>query len=276
MIAGLKYGQPFPFDTIFVPHIRLQAAKLFFQPHGELQLFSGVVERLPYDFSLLADGSDESVLRFARHWGVLGICGHGKLLQHKEPMCLPLRAGREFVEPVKYWRTLSRYVRSILAIKAALDKDQVGRTSDWKTIWRGPTPPSDRKEAAESLAVVASLFLSQANVQPMLYYAAGRFAVTFIGGNLKKIEEARSENEEIGQWLSTSGSLFAQLAIRTVLTIQEGAGWVICSNPDCRRLYTPHRYLVKGRLNFCPDCGKRVSWRLSKRRKAAEMRSRQS
>jgi hypothetical protein len=123
------------------------------------------------------------------------------------------------------------------------------------------------------LSVAASIFLSQANVQPFLQCEQGRFAMTFIGGNLPGVLKSMEEFQEIRPWLSGAGTLLAQIAIRTVLALQEGAGWAICSNSDCRRLYRARRQVAEGRLHFCPDCGKRASWRLSKRRKAARQRN---
>lgn len=277
MIAHFLYQQPFPFDTIFVPPVRLEAAYLIFQPQGPLRPSSGKMERLVYDFTHIAEGSDETVLQFALRWGVLGICRHGRTLQHREPMCLPRRSGHESAEAIGYWRTRARHVQSILNVKAALDKDQIGGRADWKTIWPGRVP-TDREDAAKTLAIVASFLLSEASVQPMLHYARGQFAITFIGGNLRRLMETRfeadagSRDEQIGQWLSSSGSLLAQIAVRTVLAIQSDPGWATCSNPDCGRLYRPRRHVAEGRLHFCQDCGRRASWRLSKRRRSAARR----
>ncbi len=80
---------------------------------------------------------------------------------------------------------------------------------------------------------------------------------------------SRPSSSDSRPWLSGAGTLLVEIAIRTVLALQEGPGWTICSNPDCGRLYRPRRQVPEGRLHFCRDCGKRASWRLSKRRKAA-------
>jgi len=69
--------------------------------------------------------------------------------------------------------------------------------------------------------------------------------------------------------LSISGTLLAEIAVGTALALQEGTGWTICSTPECRCLYRPNRHTPEGRLHFCPDCGKRAAWRLSKRRRKA-------
>ena len=271
MIAALTYDTPFPFGTILVPPVRLEAGNLYFRPTGPLRPSQGLPERLAFDFAALSDKSDEATLGFARGWGVLGICRHQNPVHHRVPACLPRRVGDEFVEPVARWRFRARYVRSMLRIKTALRRDQPGHRDDWKRIWRG-SPPVQRHQAAHMLSIAASIFLSQVNVQPFLQCGQGRFAITFIGGNLPGVFKSMGEFKDIRPWLSGAGTLLAEIAIRTVLALQEGPGWTICSNPDCRRLYRPRRQVAEGRLHFCRDCGKRASWRLSKRRKAAGQR----
>ena len=162
----------------------------------------------------------------------------------------------------------ARHIRAILNVKASLKRDELGDLSDWKTIWPGK-PPADRTDAAEYLAIVTSIVLSQVNVHPGLFYVDNRLTIQFIGGNFFDLLKAMSANEEISSWLSTSGSLLAEIAMGTALALQEGTGWTHCSNPECGRLYRPKRHTPEGRLHFCPDCGKRASWRLSKRRQAS-------
>jgi hypothetical protein len=272
MIAALVLEQPFPFGTVLVPPVRLVPRYLSFRPQEPLRPARGQPERLVYDFAALSDAPETKILEFATVWGVLGLCHrHGKPLHHQVPACTPRRVGDEFFEPIAGWRGRARYVRSILNIKAALNRGDPGLSADWKAVWRG-APPGDRSLALRSLALVASIFLSEIEVQPMLQCVNQRLAVTFIGGKLPQIFKSMAASEGIGPWLSSSGTLLAEIGMRTVLALQEGAGWATCSNPDCRRLYRPKRHLAEGRLNFCTDCGKRVAWRLSKQRASARRR----
>jgi hypothetical protein len=221
---------------------------------------------LVYDFATLSDAPEAAILKFARVWGVLGLCRrHGKPLHHQTPACPPRRVGDEFVEPIASWRGRARYVRSILNIKTELNRSQPGRSADWNVVWRG-APPSDRSAAVRTLAAIVSIFLSEFNAQPVLECINDRLAITFIGGSFLGLMKSMAAGEEIGPWLSSSGTLLAEIAVRTMLALEEGAGWTRCSNPDCGRLYRPRRHVAQGRLHFCGDCGKRASWRLSKRR----------
>jgi len=268
MIAALTFEQPFPFGSILVPPVRLESGCLYYQPRGPLQPCRGRRDRLVYDFAGLSDAPAATILKFARVWGVLGLCHHGKPMHHQIPTCSARKVGGELVDPIASWRTRARYVRSILNIKAELNRGRPGRSEDWKVVWPGPTP-KDQSLGLASLAVVASIFLSQAEVQPILEAVNGRLAITFIGGKLTSLLKSMAAAEQIGSWLSSSGNLLAEIAVRTMLALEEGAGWSICSNPECGRLYRPRRHVAQGRLHFCTDCGKRASWRLSKRRSSA-------
>jgi predicted RNA-binding Zn-ribbon protein involved in translation (DUF1610 family) len=113
------------------------------------------------------------------------------------------------------------------------------------------------------------MLLSQVNVQPALHCIDGRLTITFIGGNFNELLKGMGCSKGLESWLSSSGTLLAEIAMRTALALQENAGWTVCSNLECQRLYRPRRHTPEARLHFCPDCGKRASWRLSKLRKAA-------
>jgi hypothetical protein len=267
MIAALDFEQPFPFGAILVPPVRLAAGRLYFRPKGPLHPANGQPERLVFDFAGLSEASEKAFLEFSRKWGALGICPHGTTLHHRSPPCLHL-VGDELVEPIAGWRGRARYVRSTLNIRTALNRGQTGSSADWRVVWPG-SAPKERSAAAAALGLVASTFLSEMNAQPILQCVDQRLTFTFIGGKFPTLLKAMTGSKEIAPWLSSSGTLLAEIAVRTALALQEGAGWAICSNPECRRLYRPRRHVAEGRLHFCNNCGKRASWRLSKRRKSA-------
>lgn len=269
MIAALDFEQPFPFGMILVPPVRLAAGRLYFQPKGPLHPATGQTERLVFDFARLSEAPEKAFLEFARTWGALGICSHLRTLHHRSPPCLHL-VGDELAEPIAGWRGRARHVRSMLNIRAALNRGHAGSSADWRLVWPG-SAPKERSVAATTLGIVASIFLSEMNVQPILQCVDQRLTITFVGGNFPTLLKAMTVSGEIAPWLSSSGNLLAEIAVRTALALQEGTGWAICSTPECRRLYRPRRHLVEGRLHFCNNCGKRASWRLSKRRRSARV-----
>jgi hypothetical protein len=87
-------------------------------------------------FVALGDAPDEDILRYARHWGVLVICGHGLPASHSEdchPMHLRGRGRYLYWEPLASWRYLARHAHAVLEIAAAtyngqaLDRDNIDR-----------------------------------------------------------------------------------------------------------------------------------------------------
>src|ERR1039458_6121216 len=241
MIAALDFEQPFPFGAILVPPVRLAAGRLYFRPKGPLHPANGQPERLVFDFAGLSEASEKAFLEFSRKWGALGICPHGTTLHHRSPPCLHL-VGDELVEPIAGWRGRARYVRSTLNIRTALNRGQTGSSADWRVVWPG-SAPKERSAAAAVLGLVASTFLSEMNAQPILQCVDQRLTFTFIGGKFPTLLKAMTGSKEIAPWLSSSGTLLAEIAVRTALALQEGAGWAICSNPECRRLYRPRRHV---------------------------------
>jgi hypothetical protein len=269
MIAALPYDKPFPSATILVPIVHLKGDQLCFRPEGPLGPCKGAPERLVFDFANLAEAPERAFLSFARVWGVLGICRHGKSIRHRTPLCLSRRVGDEYLESIAKWRQRARHLRSLLNIKTALNRGGPGDAIDWRRVWPG-SPPASRSAASQTLAVVASAFLSTAQVQPMVQCVNDCLSVTFIGGNFGDLIKEMSACPQIAGWLASSGNLLAEIAMRAILTIQEGPGWSVCSNPDCARLYRAPRHPAAGRYHFCQSCGKRASWRMSKQRKAKD------
>ncbi len=192
-------------------------------------------------------------------------------LFHEGPLCLPRRAGDEFVESIAAWRKRARAIRAFLNLKASLKRGELGAPSEWKILWPGK-PPVDKNHAASFLAIATNLLLSEVGVQPALLPVDNLLTISFLSGNFFELVKAMCANENIGSWLGTPGILIAEIAVGAALALQEGVGWRHCSNPECRRLYRPKRHTPEGRLNFCPLCGKRASWRLAKQRRAAERR----
>jgi hypothetical protein len=267
MIASLDFEQPFPFGAILVPPARIAGGRLRFKLKGPLRVANGLPGRLVFDFARLANASEQSFLEFARTWGPLGICPHRTTVHHKSSPCLEHLVGDELAEPIASWRGQARQVLAMLNIRTALNRGESGSNANWKAVWPG-VAPTNRSAAAGALGIVASTFLSKMNAQPILQCIDDRLTIAFIGGNFLNIIKAMAASEKIAPWLSSSGALLAEIAARTTLALQEGAGWEICSNQDCRRLYRPRRHVAEGRLHFCNICGKRASWRLPKRRKA--------
>jgi hypothetical protein len=94
----------------------------------------------------LSDASDEDILRYARHWGVLVICRHGLPASHSEhcrPMTLSGRGRYVFWEPLASWRYFARHAKRVLEIAAATYNGQVMESAVTAQLFPMP-PPATR------------------------------------------------------------------------------------------------------------------------------------
>ncbi len=94
------------------------------------------------EFVQLADVSDEalaaSVLSFARRWGPLELCEHGKPFRHFPKDCLfALSAGHNspwWNEPLEAWRRYARHLRGLLLVASNLLVESPGAQADWQAV----------------------------------------------------------------------------------------------------------------------------------------------
>lgn len=106
------------------------------------------------------DEFPEAVLRFAKKWGVLGICRHGKPSNHCQaphnvaPPCriaYQSRIGLVYVfsEPIEAWERYSSQLRAILCVAANLRTGKAGSPQNWHKIEQGEPPelpPFERED----------------------------------------------------------------------------------------------------------------------------------
>jgi hypothetical protein len=97
----------------------------------------------------LSEASDEDILRYARHWGVLVICRHGLPASHSEdcrPMTLSGRGRYVFWEPLASWRYFAGHAKRVLEIAAATYNGQVAESAVTEQLF--PMPPSATRSGA--------------------------------------------------------------------------------------------------------------------------------
>ena len=98
--------------------------------------------------------SPSDVKRFARRYGVLRLCKHGKLSGHcphgQLKRCNPKRLGTQYVEPIAAWLDLAAKTQAILAIGNSLSRDVFGEWSDWNRLGIEHTPGRSPRLATEA------------------------------------------------------------------------------------------------------------------------------
>src|SRR5579862_7788056 len=81
--------------------------------------------------------SPKDVGEFARRYGVLRICEHGKPASQAQE-CKPVAAYGWFREPLTAWFQFGRQARSMLSIAGDLRRGKPGANADWESIGGAP------------------------------------------------------------------------------------------------------------------------------------------
>jgi hypothetical protein len=224
------------------------------------------------DFVNLHNAKVVEIQRYARRFGVLGLCKHGCGVDNRwhaqqSPGCHRSSRGGRMVESVDHWRWWARFFAAILDCASALHQRTRGSLRSWamlfpdsplRPIWR-PVREDDFEGALDDTPIddlwdhliflINVAVLGQAPMQVCAVKRAGQVEMRFVPA----------------EW---NGALFAVLAIELLAAVTQSGLWYTCSN--CKRWYSvdlKHKPR-SGKHNYCRSetCGPKASWRKSKRR----------
>ena len=225
-------------------------------------------------FALLSEAGDEAILKYARKWGVLGLCAqHGKPMSHvptrlwwkgeldEHPVCKPagpLRGPSR--ESIQRWRAYAAQAQAALDIAAELSRPGRPRTVDggrWEPL-EELYPPGVMKPILRASDVPSQRRLLAAAVQEWLELGDAQMSFQWTGDR--------------PQYDLGTGSLFGALALQLSLTVARLDALVICD--ACGRSYIPRRQNRPGVPRRCPDpeCRDRLPKRLYAQRRRAQER----
>jgi hypothetical protein len=283
-LRALEGFMPFPAAPQVIPDVRLSRREfLCWRPGGTKPIAS--FERLLHDFVDLTDA--RGVLEFTMKYGPLYLCSeHKRPVMHRldRVLCPPhFKSGvndLELSEPVAAYLGFSRMARALLGVA---DKATSGKTitaDEWikcglagsytaHAVRAGGTSnapsrlpfPTHGFEAKRMVEGLVNMWLMWGDPRPRVALRAdGRFEAQFVSGN-QTISGVPKELEPAAAQLA-NGLLFAALAMQLVSAVSGGLGLATCSN--CGVFYVPKRAPAQSRRHFCPKCGPRAAWRLSK------------
>jgi hypothetical protein len=192
-------------------------------------------------FIRLATAEPAAIAKFAKTWGVLGLCQHeGMIAGHQyvpefgsEP-CRLLNA-----EPIERWHYYAGALKWLLEEGAALR----GRKRQQRQGAR----------VHRFLDACYRLVLYFGCLRPMLVLQDGRFDIKLGGA-------------------SPVTGLASALTTQFLFTVAGAAGLATCAG--CGALFMPRRRPAKNRRSYCTECGIRAAWRNAqqRRRQAATLR----
>jgi hypothetical protein len=199
------------------------------------------------DFVRLADAPAETILAYARRFGLLGIGVAGV------PPTFVRRAFLE-PEPVAAWRTLARQTRALLNVAARLRQDESGRVEDWQALLPGRSivlvgdPSQTQWDAAIKAAPAGVHVFSRINEQQVLSWNLEQLIV------LSEVHPRPLWDPSAGRLqLGLGGQgLLGALVLQTVIAIAGLDGLGLCS--ACGEAYVPTRRPVTGTRHYCARC----------------------
>jgi hypothetical protein len=276
-------------------NIELREGRLYWQPVKEWRQVRPITETFKQFVALADKGvSDKQVLRFARKWGVLGLCK-----KHLEPLsdirhkdCVsvnpePAETPDDYPpaaihvwekhfesegEPVSEYRRWGRIAKAILAICQDLDRGRRADFRDWKVL-------GDERWTTESWETIASkLAMKDAITIEKMILAQWLERWLQIGNVHLRVAWNGVENQDVTVSLEGGGLLGA--IAQQLLEFTTSYRILACTG--CRRLYHPpsakrnkagEEYAPRrpkfGQANYCEDCDKSgVPIARAKRRKA--------
>jgi hypothetical protein len=273
----------------FVPdNIRLEGSRLLwsFEPKKVHQINpnrTSLRDDFLIGFSRLGDASDGGILEYARQWGILGICKHGRpvghlstLLQYinttREICCEPPKQGRWSYDPLEKWRDYAEQVQAVLRLArqcwdeklAPIDwtktqhstVDKPGSKADWEKAireWRIDNPD-----------INGSAQWAHAGVEKV---RAGRSVLSMIINQWLKVNNIRPqfgwyENQpSIALAAPTAyNTLLPMLAVQMMLEVSNSIDLALCSG--CSKPFHLRRGQSLHRKSYCLECkNKRIPQR---------------
>ena len=221
----------------------------------------------------------DRVLRFARKYGVLGLCEHGKPVNHNPPSedgsggCNPagdLLSGR--FESLERWFHFVRQARTLIDIAATLRTGSIPPKERWETIFedsiaKGTYTPWVTEPVPSLNKLWFGLATDATPKRDPEQYAQARnwLAVAMVVNEWMRMGAVRPwmTYSESGVDLRMLSNTFGALAMQLAAAVSSLHGIAKCSG--CGQAYPRKAAIQRGRRNFCGNCGKRESAKLRQR-----------
>jgi hypothetical protein len=259
-------GRPVPSGKIFVPgEVWLEGDAIRWR-RGEAGRLQEVSRTMLNQFVRLT--SPESILRFAKTWGVLS-------LSEDEPRRPGRQGAGEGAEPIDAWRYYARRARAVLQIAGALKLGRLGDLQDWSTV--GVLVPSSgyakkQEELVKTLALRPHFGMGfsvipmgqspQENVEAARGFIGNEVGLWLDCWKREKTggvsDFALRWNEAQGRWnlqIDYHGLLFPAIALQIGLVIADADSLFTCSGCAVPYIRPRQRKRPKsGWANYCEQC----------------------
>lgn len=207
-------------------------------------------------FLSLSNADVEQMRAFARKYGVLAICEHGKPTSH-DLRCgsAPCPEIRGWSEPLDRWRYYAKQFQAVLRIADRLNRNQLGTREDWAVIdpQQDPSFPARTTKtmfargmagARNRLASIVNDFLDLGAVKPQLFPDGSNWRIYYHS--------------------VANDTVFGALAIQLLHAVASVDGFAICS--ACGDPYDPERTPRPDQNNYCSRKCQKKGWARASRK----------
>jgi len=197
------------------------------------------------NFIALAEAEEKAILRYAREWGVLGLCEHLVPSAHSRE-CRPIGWPDCCTEPITAWRRYAKEASILIKLSLDLARGTPPKKQDWAAL---PLRRSPRSVEAGRLLVAERVnqWLAWGGVRPTLTWRKDAPEMSLGGTNL-----------------------FGVLAIQLMCAVSRTDGVAICCGCGAGYL-PPYRKPRDGERHYCEECRRR---KVPQRDAARDFRSR--
>ncbi len=239
------------------------------------------IQRVLPAFVRLASQQPADVLRFAKRWGMLGLCEHMLPASHRtqtrlwimeahwssSPGDSPWRSGADLhrrwedesacalilAEPVVVWQRFAREARALLAIAERVHRGEPASPLDWLAIiGREPSWYPDVASDADWLGITVSRWLLLGDVRPWLDCQVEDWRIGKRQRSLGLSDKGSSTIQGPPRIVLHTETLFGIIARELALTIARVSSLSLCTG--CGVPFTPKRSPPPGRRSWCSDC----------------------
>jgi transposase-like protein len=248
-------------------------------PDAKIRVIHTQAERqLLNDFVQLWDREPESILKFAKRWGVLWLDKFGRPCQTNGPH--PRR------EPIETWRYWSKRAQAVLNIAANLKLGKLGELDDWRALRGLEQRTGGFLEEMDRYAPFITTMLPRVGypfrkdgsdkVDPR-YKRSVKSEIAFLA--VEATLWLRLGRVGFGMGIGESGwgllldyneCTLAALALQLALVLADVDSLFICTG--CQKPYPRKKKAPKpGQANFCDECGRRKAVQRADERRRSRM-----
>ncbi len=292
-----------PHDRVIVPKsIELDGDCLVWEydyPWGFTEKLVNLGDRILEKFLDLADANGLKVLRYARQYGVLGLCEHDLPYTHNpppvlgrsyssipEPYCVPRGwNGGRASESIDTWRYFARVAMGLIRVARSQRRGNCGQSEDWQQVYQRVGFP-DRLAAASPPGVtdvasdIVTFFVMRQKWEllndqlPLQRVVNEWINLANVRPCLSLLLTGAHRPVARGYRLNYGGGLFGVLGVQLAYAVAGWHSFDFCSG--CGRVFHPEVAPRTGQRRYCQACrdaGKPVvdakrDYRLRKKGKA--------